>query len=55
MPTILIIGGTGFIGRIIHKMPSKRDLQLKILIGTRQKDTNEPLSIFPGWRLKVTK
>lgn len=36
--TILIIGGTGLIGKTIHNMLSKRDQQLKILIGTRQKD-----------------
>ncbi|WP_027075674.1 saccharopine dehydrogenase NADP-binding domain-containing protein [Maribacter antarcticus] len=37
--TILIIGGTGLIGKTIHNMLSKRDSQLKILIGTRKKDS----------------
>lgn len=36
--TILIIGGTGLIGKTIHNMLSKRDPQLKILIGTRKKN-----------------
>ena len=36
--TILIIGGTGLIGKTGHNMLSKRNPQLKILIGTRQKD-----------------
>ena len=36
--TILIIGGTSLIRKTINKMLSKRNPQLKILIGTRQKD-----------------
>ena len=36
--TLLIIGRTGLIGKTIHNMFSKRGPQLKILIGTRQKD-----------------
>jgi len=36
--TFLIISRTGLIGKTIHNMFSKRGPQLKILIGTRQKD-----------------
>ena len=36
--TILIIGGTSLIRKTINKMLSKRNPQLKILIGTLQKD-----------------
>jgi short subunit dehydrogenase-like uncharacterized protein len=36
--TILIIGGTGYIGKTIHNMLFKRGQQLKTLIGTKQKD-----------------
>ena len=32
--TILIIGGTGLIGKTIHEMLSSRNPALKILIGT---------------------
>lgn len=38
--TILIIGGTGLIGKTIHEMLSSRNPALKILIGTRNKGTN---------------
>lgn len=37
--TILIIGGTGLIGKTIHKMISDRNPNLKILIGSRKKET----------------
>lgn len=36
--TILIIGGSGLIGKTIHSMLSNRNPSLKILIGTRKKD-----------------
>lgn len=37
--TILIIGGTGLIGKTIRKMISDRNPDLKILIGSRKKNT----------------
>lgn len=36
--TILIIGGTGLIGQTIYKILTKRNPNLKILIGTRKND-----------------
>lgn len=36
--TILIIGGTGLIGKTIYKMLSDRNPHLKIIIGSRKKD-----------------
>lgn len=39
--TILIIGGTGLIGKTIHKMISDRNPNLRILIGTRKKNVNK--------------
>lgn len=38
--TILIIGGSGLIGKTIHEMLSSRNPALKILIGTRNKYDN---------------
>ncbi|WP_367753781.1 hypothetical protein [Flavobacterium sp. WC2430] len=35
--TILIVGGTGLIGKTIYKMISDRNPDLKILIGSRKK------------------
>jgi len=36
--TILIVGGTGLIGKTVHKMLSERNPSVKILTGTRKKD-----------------
>lgn len=36
--TILIVGGTGLIGKTVHKMLLERNPLVKILIGTRKKD-----------------
>lgn len=38
--TVLIIGGTGLIGKTIARILSERNQQLKFLIGTRKKEKN---------------
>ena len=39
--TILIIGGTGLIGQLLHRMLLERNPSFNILIGTRKKVSKE--------------